>query len=107
LRRAVRTLGLELLPAEEIASDTVTAVRYPEGVGDPEVRDVLKDQWGIVVAGGQGPLKGRIFRVAHMAYVRPAELVACVVALESCLARVSGALPTGAAAGAFAEAFLS
>lgn len=103
-RTAMGRLGLDLLPAPGAESDTITAVRYPEGVGDAEVRNVLKDEWGIVVAGGQSELKGKIFRVAHMGFVAASELAACVVALESCLARAAKTAPTGAGAGAFSDA---
>ncbi len=106
-RTAMARLGLDLLPAAGSESDTITAVRYPEGVGDADVRNVLKDEWGIVVAGGQAELKGKIFRVAHMGFVASSELASCVVALEACLARVAKTAPTGAAAGAFSDALRS
>lgn len=102
-RTAMSRLGLDLLPSPGSESDTITAVRYPAAVGDADVRTVLKDEWGIVVAGGQSDLKGKIFRVAHMGFVAARELAACVVALEACLARVAKTAPTGAAAGAFSD----
>jgi aspartate aminotransferase-like enzyme len=104
LRTAVATIGLELLAAPGYASDTITAIRYPEGVGDPEVRQVLRDTWGIVVAGGQDSLKGKLLRVAHMGFVQDRELAAFIVALEDVLARAASTQATGAAAGAFLAA---
>lgn len=106
-RTAMARLGLELLPAPGSESDTITAVRYPAVVTDADVRNVLKDEWGIIVAGGQDALKGRIFRVAHMGFVAARELAACVVAVESCLARVAKTAPSGAGAGAFSDTWAS
>jgi aspartate aminotransferase-like enzyme len=103
-RTAMARLGLQLVPAPGYESDTITAVRYPAGVEDEHVRGRLRDEWGIVVAGGQDSLKGKIFRVAHMGHVQARELAACVMALEECLSRVAKTPPTGAAAGAFSEA---
>ena len=102
-RTAMATMGLELLAAPGHESPTLTAVKYPPGVGDAEIRDRLRQEWGIVVAGGQEPLNGKIFRAAHMGFVSARELAACVVAVEECLARAARTPPTGAAAAAFAR----
>jgi len=69
-RDGIRTLGLEILAPESHASNTVTAVR-----GGERVRDIarflsrLREEKGVVLAGGQGDLKGHIFRIGHLGYV--------------------------------------
>lgn len=100
-RAGCATLGLSLLPDPAFASNTVTAVRNPPGVGEAQLRDPLRKEHGIVVAGGQGDLKGKIFRVGHMGFVQPRELVALLGALEELLGRVPIPVPPGAALSAF------
>ena len=68
-RAAWRVLGLELLPVSmDIAANTLSAIRYPEGV-DSRLVLAIKER-GVVVAGGLHPeLKARYFRVGHMGHV--------------------------------------
>ena len=81
-REGVKSLGLQLFPDEACASDTVTAVRVPEGVeADEEIRR-LHDEYGIVISGGQGPLKGKIFRIGHMGYVQEEDIQEVLGALK-------------------------
>jgi aspartate aminotransferase-like enzyme len=69
-RDGIRTLGLDILAPESHASSTVTAV-----CGGDKVEDLtgllsrLREEKGIVLAGGQGDLQGRIFRIGHLGYV--------------------------------------
>src|SRR3989475_3381734 len=65
-RAGFDALDLRLFPDRRFASNTVTAVRYPTGVDDAAFRKELREKRGTVVAGGQGPLKGHIFRIGHM-----------------------------------------
>lgn len=67
MRAAWDALGLDLLCEPQYAANTLSAVRYPEGVG-PELLDAIKEQ-GVVVAGGlYRGLKQSYFRVGHMGY---------------------------------------
>ena len=100
-RAAMAALGLNLLPPAEIASETITAVRYPAGAGEKEIRDVLKNDFGIVVAGGQDELKGKIMRVGHMGFARSRELVATVGCIEQALSRTTHPTTLGAGVSAF------
>jgi len=69
LRRGVLGLGMELLADGEHASDTVTAVRIPSGWSADALVKGLSEEHDVFVAGGQGPLKGKIIRIGHMGYV--------------------------------------
>lgn len=100
-RAGCAALGLSLLPEAAIASNTVTAVRNPPGVSEAQLREPLRKEHGIVVAGGQGELKGKIFRVGHMGYAQPRELVALLGALEDLLGRVPVPVSPGASLSAF------
>jgi alanine-glyoxylate transaminase/serine-glyoxylate transaminase/serine-pyruvate transaminase len=67
MRGAWDALGLELLCNPEYAANTLSAVRYPDGVG-AELLGAIKKR-GVVVAGGLYPgLKQAYFRVGHMGY---------------------------------------
>src|SRR5260370_23800228 len=62
-------MGLGLLvkhPADRLP--TVTAVMIPDGVEDGKVRMQLLDEFNIEIAGGFGPVKGKIWRVGLMGY---------------------------------------
>jgi aspartate aminotransferase-like enzyme len=86
-RDGVRELGLKLLVKDErYASQSVTAVWAPEGVEVKALRSALRER-NVVVAGGQGALDGKIFRIGHLGYVTDADI-------EETLAALRDALPT-------------
>ncbi|HXY12682.1 MAG TPA: alanine--glyoxylate aminotransferase family protein [Thermoplasmata archaeon] len=91
-RAAVRALGLELFPDPKFASDTVTAVKNPPGMGDPEFRKVLERQYNILLQGGQGALTGKIFRIGHMGIADWPDLLVTFAAIERILGK-AGKLP--------------
>ncbi|MEX1193731.1 MAG: alanine--glyoxylate aminotransferase family protein [Dehalococcoidia bacterium] len=69
-RREVKALGLELLCEDErFASDTVTAVKCPEGIEVSALRNMMEDEHDTVLAGGQAKLSGKIFRIGHLGLV--------------------------------------
>ena len=95
-RAAVGALGLELFPDPRYASDTVTAVKNPAGMGDPELRKVLEREYRVLVQGGQGALAGKIFRVGHMGIADWPDLLVTFAALERVLSKAGRAPPAGA-----------
>lgn len=95
-RRAAEALNLELFAEEGSASNTVTAIRIPEGLSDDDVRGVMKREHGILLAGGQGKLKGKIFRIGHMGNVGYGDLVEAIAALERVLLKAGHGVELGA-----------
>jgi aspartate aminotransferase-like enzyme len=88
-REGVTALGLELLCADErFASDTVTAIRRPEGIEVSALRNLLEDDYGVILAGGQGKLSGKIFRIGHLGLVEEADIRHALDALERGLSRL-------------------
>ena len=59
---------LELAVAEAIRAPMINAVKIPDGVDDPKVRQRLYDDFGIEIGGGLGPLKGKVWRVGLMGH---------------------------------------
>ena len=83
---ACRELDLELFADEQFASNTVTAVRIPDDINGPELIATLKQEHGVTVAGGQGPIADTIIRIGHMGWVDDEDIDFCLNALESSLA---------------------
>jgi aspartate aminotransferase-like enzyme len=86
-RESMRAIGLELL-SPDAPSAACTAVRVPDGVDGPALRSYLRDELGYTLADGQGALKGKIFRLAHLGYFDRFDTIACIAAIEMALAAV-------------------
>jgi aspartate aminotransferase-like enzyme len=86
-REAMGAIGLDLL-APDAPSPACTAVMVPEGVDGPALRKTLRDQYGYTVADGQGRLKGKIFRIAHLGYFDRFDTIGCIAAVEMALSSV-------------------
>lgn len=84
-RRGVRDLGLELLAGHRYASNTVTAVKGPSGIDISALRKMLREQYGVVVAGGQGDMQGKIIRIGHLGLVTEEEISETLTALSQSL----------------------
>jgi aspartate aminotransferase-like enzyme len=82
-REAVKAIGLGV--CSQSPSDSVTAIRLPEGVDDG-IRKVLQKKYGFNVAGGQDDWKNKVIRVSHMGYVDPFDTIGFIAALEYTLA---------------------
>jgi aspartate aminotransferase-like enzyme len=96
-RDGVKALGLKLLADERVASNTVTAVVVPDGVEGPALNKMMRTEYNTVLAGGQGALTGKIFRIGHLGLVTQEDLQACLDALKLALPRL-GFSPSGVAA---------
>ncbi|RLC70740.1 MAG: aminotransferase [Chloroflexi bacterium] len=68
-REGVKSLGLSLFAEESHASNTVTAVKLPEGIDGAKLLRKMREEHGIVLAGGQRELSGKIFRIGHLGWV--------------------------------------
>ena len=95
VRSGVKMLGLELFPADEqFASNSVSAVKVPEGVELSKLRGKLRSDRNIVVAGGQGSLSGKIFRVGHMGYITDEDVAEVMSGLKIVLPEVGFTIPS-------------
>ena len=84
-RSRVKALGFKLFANEKCASNAVTAVKAPEGFDETDMRRFIQDRYGILLAGGQGDLRGKIFRIAHVGYVAEREILAATEAIKTYL----------------------
>ncbi len=94
-RAAGQAMGLEMFPDDECASNTVSAFRYPKGVSDDRFRPRLRDKHRVIIAGGQGEIKGRVFRIGHMGLCSFSDLVATFAAIETVLSEAGHPLEKG------------
>jgi len=84
-RNGVKAMGLQLLATEGIESDTVTAIRLPEGIDGQKLLNVAQDEFNTVFAGGQGSLRGKIIRFGHLGWVHDEDIDAGLEALRGAL----------------------
>jgi len=80
-REAAKALGLELL-APTAPSDALTAIKAPEGVDGKKLKKNFEDQFGLIIAGGQSQLKGKIIRIAHIGYFQSLDIIQAISTLE-------------------------
>jgi aspartate aminotransferase-like enzyme len=84
IRAGVDAVGLKFLAAEGHRSDTVTAILNPVDDADAlkELLTTLRARHGLVLAGGQGDLSGRIFRIGHLGMVDESDVYSILATLE-------------------------
>jgi serine---pyruvate transaminase len=99
-RQGVKALELELLGPEDENANVVTAVKLPEDVEGAGVPKLMRDRYGITIAGGQGKLKGRIARLAHVGYFGAFDVLTALAGLELTLGELGHAVELGAGLGA-------
>lgn len=80
-RAAFKALEIPLLTNDEDASDTVTAVK-PDDFDAEEFRKIINKEFRLSLAGGQEQLKGKIFRIGHMGYCSPADVLQTLSMIE-------------------------
>ncbi|MFZ5823789.1 MAG: pyridoxal-phosphate-dependent aminotransferase family protein [Bacillota bacterium] len=98
-RAGVKAMGLTLLAEDEArASNSVTAVLAP--VEPKKLRKVARERIGVQLAGGQADLESKIFRIGHLGYVTPNDVIQALVATEMALALNGYEVALGAAAAA-------
>ena len=97
-RAGVEAMGLELFAERPAAG--MTAVRFPTGIDGGTFLKRLESRFGVKLAGGQGPLKGKIFRIAHFGILDELDIIAALAAVELVLHEMSHAVTLGSAAAA-------
>ncbi len=77
-----------LVSDERYASNTVTAVKIPEGVDNKALVGKMRTEHNVVLAGGQGQMSNDIFRIGHLGAVDKADITEVVDALKKVLPEV-------------------
>jgi aspartate aminotransferase-like enzyme len=92
-RRGVQAMGLSLLADPAHASDSVTAVRIPDGIDGRALLTLMADEYHVVLAGGQGNLDGKLIRIGHLGWVHLPDVEHVLTSLRMALPRVGHKLP--------------
>ena len=98
-REGLKAMGLKLY-APESPSNAVTAVYSPEGLDAGKIVKGLRDQFNMTIAGGQDQAKGKIFRVGHLGYYDPMDIVSVLAAIEITLVKNGHKMELGKGVGA-------
>jgi aspartate aminotransferase-like enzyme len=99
VRAGLTALGFKLLGDPAFASDTVTGAWIPEDLDWKAFNGKLR-KLGLVVAGGQGALKGKIFRIGHLGHVTIPAILNAMAVLEQTLIELDRPVKPGAAVAA-------
>ena len=94
-RAGVEALGLALF-CKATPSPALTAVVAPKGVDGEQVVAAYSQTHNITIAGGQGEMKGKVFRLGHMGYAAEFDVIVALAALEQVLADLGQPVDFGA-----------
>jgi aspartate aminotransferase-like enzyme len=104
-RAGAKAMGLELFSPDDDRSAVVTAINAPDSIDSGELVQTLRDRLGIVLAPGQGPLKGKVFRIGHIGYYDVFDITTALAGVELVLAEMGAEIERGVAVTAALEAF--
>ncbi len=104
-RAAARKLGLRLF-AEGSPSDALTAICTPEGADSGSIIKEFKKTFGATVANGQGEMKGKLFRIAHLGYYDFTDTVALIALLEIIMKKMGLPVELGSGVAAAQKVYL-
>jgi aspartate aminotransferase-like enzyme len=105
IKEGVRALGLDLFGEDLERAWTVTAIRAPDGLDADTICGRIRADHGIVLAPGQGPLKGKVFRIGHLGYYDRLDMIRGLAALEMTLDGLGYPVKRGAAVAAAEDVF--
>jgi serine---pyruvate transaminase len=104
-KEGVRALGLDLDGEHLERAWAVTSVRAPEGIDGNELVAKVRADHGIILGPGQGPLKGKVFRIGHLGQYDRFDIVRCLAALELTLEAMGYPVKRGSGVAAAEEVF--
>src|SRR5262245_12197788 len=84
-QEGLAALGFQLYAREGYRSHTVTSALPPAGLDANALRKLLDAKFGVVIAGGQGKMAGKMVRVGHLGAVAEADVVQVIWAIEQAL----------------------
>ena len=95
-RKGCEALGLKLFAPPEGRGSAVTPVWVPEGIDGKKIVSILKNKYGITIAGGQDDYVGKIIRIGHLGYFGEFDIITTLAALEMTLAELGFEFTRGA-----------
>jgi aspartate aminotransferase-like enzyme len=96
----LKALGFELYARDGYRSNTVTSALPPHGLDVNALRKLLNEKYGVVIAGGQGKMTGKMVRVGHLGAIAEGDVVQVLWAMEQALEELDIAPADGRAVAA-------
>jgi aspartate aminotransferase-like enzyme len=81
----LQALGFHLFAQDGYRSNTVTSALPPAGLEISALRKLLDTKYGVVIAGGQGKMTGKMVRVGHLGAVADGDVVQVIWSIEQAL----------------------
>jgi len=88
-REQAKSLGFRMFGDERYASNAVTALYAPDGVDTEALRKIAREEYDLIIGGGQGPMRGKIIRIGHLGWVSEAEIHDCFAVIGHILEKVA------------------
>ncbi len=85
-REAILAMGLELFAKRP--SNSLTAIKAPNSIDSKQIIDIMNNNFGVSISNGQGSMKGKIFRIAHLGYFYPPDIILTIGVLEIALKKL-------------------
>ncbi len=95
--RAFNAIGLQPTAKEDVRSNVVLAFNYPAGIDDTKFRHLLDEKFDVLVAGGFGTFRGKVFRIGSMGEVNTPHVLTTVTAVSAALNQLGYQNDTAAA----------
>lgn len=105
-REAYKALGIKLFGNENPKANSVSAAVVPDGIDGGQLTKIIREKYGITIAGGQGKMKGKIFRIGHCGYYDRFDIISSISALEMTLAELGFLFELGAGVRATERVFM-
>ena len=96
----LQALGFQLFAQDGYRSNTVTSALPPPGLDVAALRKLLDEKFGVVIAGGQGKMTGKMVRVGHLGAIAEGDVVQVLWAIEQALEELDIAPADGRAVAA-------
>lgn len=106
-REAAKALNLKIFTDPSCLSNVLTAISLPANIDGEKLMKIMRDEYGITVAGGQDKLKGKTIRIAHMGMIDEFDIVAGFACLEKVLKKLGHTFEMGAGVAAAQKVFNS
>ena len=100
----VRALSFSAVAALTL-NPALTPVVAPAGIDSEKILATYSTSHNITIAGGQGEMKGKVFRLGHMGYVAEFDVLSALAALEQVLQELGHAVDFGASVSAAQKIF--
>jgi len=104
-RAATQAMGLKMV-APDCPADSATGVFVPEGIDGGKLVKIIRDEFGVTLAGGQDQWKGKVLRIAHLGYVDSFDVVIAISALEMALRKMGAKVEFGRGVAAAQEVLM-